>query len=391
MTPLLKKFLGINWILVGTMVGLLVFGVFSVYAACSHRGPEFENVWSQQIKWIGLGLAVFFGASIIDYKWVRWGSPIAYLIGLGGLLALQKFAVEIYGQSSWLRIAGFSVQPSQVAIVAGILLLAVGLSELPRILPVFRYHFLRLFVTAIAAGIPMLLVIKDDLGSGMVWAPVLASMWLVGNIPYRYLITGFLLVLCVVPIGYFFVLKEHQQKRIDTLINLWQGEKINTRAEGWDIHNVTTAIGSAGWDGKGFLGKRIPEQRTINRLKFIPDTAINDYIFPVIAEEQGFRGSMLMISAMAFLLLQCIFVAFSSRDQLGRLIAVGAVAMLFFHIFWNIGMCLLLVPIAGIPLPLISYGGTFMLCVLFLLGMTQSVWVHRNTPSATKPPEEPAF
>jgi rod shape determining protein RodA len=392
MTPLLKKFLGINWILAATILGLLVFGVFAVYAACAHRGPEFENVWSQQIKWICLGMAVFFGASIIDYKWVRWGAPIAYLAGLAGLLALQKFAVEIYGQSSWLRIAGFSIQPSQFAIVAGILLLAVGLSELQRVIPAFRYHFLRLLITAIAAGIPMFLVIKDDLGSGMVWAPVLASMWLVGNIPYRYLITGFLIVLCVIPIGYFFVLKEHQQKRIDTLFKLWKGEKINTRAEGWDIHNVTTAIGSAGWDGKGFLGKRVPEQRTINRMKFIPDTAINDYIFPVIAEEQGFRGSMLMISALAFLLLQCIFIAFSSRDQLGRLIAVGAVAMLFFHIFWNIGMCLLLVPIAGIPLPLISYGGTFMLCVLFLLGMTQSVWVHRNTPSTTKPPaEEPAL
>jgi len=391
MTPLFRKFLGINWLIVLVMVGLLIFGVFSVYAASAHRGPEFENAWYQQIKWIGLGMIVFFGAALIDYRWVRWGSPFAYLIGLGGLVALRYLAVEIYGQSSWIRIAGISIQPSQVAIVAGILFLAVGLAELPRVWPIFRYHFLRLAVTGILAGIPMAMVITDDLGSGMVWAPVIASMWLVGSIPYRYLITGFLCVVCVVPIAYFFVLKDHQQKRIDTLIRLWQGEKINTRAEGWDIHNVTTAIGSAGWDGKGYLGKGVPDQRTINRLKFIPDTAINDYIFPVIAEEHGFRGSMFMISAMALLMLMCIFVAFYSRDQLGRLIAVGAVAMLFFHVFWNIGMCLLIVPIAGIPLPLISYGGTFMLCVLFLLGMIQSVWVHRNTPIVTREPEEPSF
>jgi len=390
MTPLFRKFLGLNWILVLTMVGLLIFGVFAVYSACSHR-PEFETVWRQQIKWIIIGLVVFFGAALVDYRWVRWGSPFAYLAGLGGLIALQKFATEKYGQSNWIDIGGFSIQPSQPAIVAGILLLAVGLAELPRIWRIFRYHFLRLVVTGILAAVPMALVIKEDLGSGMVWGPVLATMWLVGSIPYRYLITIFLTVMCVIPIAYFFVLQEHQQKRIDTLINLWAGKKINIRAEGWDINNVTIAIGSGGWDGKGFLGKGVPDQRTINRLKFIPDTAINDYIFPVVAEEQGFRGSMILISALALLLLQCIFVAFYSRDQLGRLIAVGAVSMLFFHIFWNIGMCLLLVPIAGIPLPLISYGGTFMLCIMFLLGMIQSVWVHRNTPIVTREPEEPSW
>jgi rod shape determining protein RodA len=122
---------------------------------------------------------------------------------------------------------------------------------------------------------------------------------------------------------------------------------------------------------------------------FIPDTAINDYIFPVVAEEHGFRGAGLFISALALLLLQAVLVAFAARDLLGRLIVTGIVAMFFMHIFWNIGMCLALVPIAGIPIPLVSYGGTFMVVTLFLMGMVQSVWVHRNIQPVKKKEAEP--
>lgn len=114
-------------------------------------------------------------------------------------------------------------------------------------------------------------------------------------------------------------------------------------------------------------------------------TAHNDYIFAVIAEEQGFRGSLLLITAFALLLIQCLFIAFYSRDFSGQLIAGGVVALLFAHIFENIGMCVSLMPITGIPLPLISYSGTFVVICMFLLGMVQSIWVHRYAGDQEQP------
>lgn len=107
-------------------------------------------------------------------------------------------------------------------------------------------------------------------------------------------------------------------------------------------------------------------------------TAHNDYIFAVIAEEQGFRASLLLLTGFALLLIQCLFIAFYSRDFSGQIISAGVVALFFAHIFENIGMCVSLMPITGIPLPLISYSGTFVLICMFLLGLVQSIWVHRN-------------
>ena len=159
-----------------------------------------------------------------------------------------------------------------------------------------------------------------------------------------------------------------------------QGKKVNILAEAYSAYNNLLAIGSGGWSGKGFKN---PE--SINNKGFIsPDTAINDFIFPVLSEEHGFRGSIMLLGGFMLLLLQCIYVAFYSRDMMGRLLVVGVVGLLFAHIYQNVGMNLLLMPITGIPLPFISYGGTFMVVILFLMGLVQSVWVHRIDPEERK-------
>lgn len=389
MTPLFRKFLGLNWFMIIVMIGLMIFGVTAIYSAGHQRSGEFSTAWNSQIQWMAVGLVGFFAVSLVDYRWVRWGAVFVYLAGLGGLIALKFFAVEIYGERNWLEIGGFRVQPSQPALAGGILMLAVVLAELPKLHKIFTYHWVRLILSGLVAGIPMALVIKEDQGSGMVWAPVLATVWLVGLIPFRYLISITLLGLTVVPLVYFLGLQNHQRVRIENIIKVWTGEPIDIQGSGYDLHYVQMAIGSGGFTGKGFLANKVPGQRSINRMGFIPDTAINDYIFPVVAEEHGFRGASLFISALAFLLLQAVVVALAARDLLGRLIVSGVVAMFFMHIFWNIGMSLALVPIAGIPIPLVSYGGTFMVVTLFLLGMVQSVWVHRNIQPVKKKEPEP--
>ena len=387
MTPLFKKFLGINWILMLTMAGLLTFGIYAIFNASSFReAQDLALKWKQQITWIGLGMPFLFGAALIDYKWVRWACWPMYLAGIGGLVYLNLFGVEINGNKNWVNVGGLSMQPSQFAIMAGIIMLAVVFGELPRMVPAFRRPWLRILVGGLLAGVPAAMVIKEDLGSGLVWGPVFLSMMLVGSIPFRYIITLILGTLCVVPLLYFFVLKDYQQARIDQTWYLLtnQPEKVDTRGHGWVPNFVQTAVASAGFEGKGPLSEKVPDQRSIHRMFYPEAEAFSDYIFSVICEEFGFRGSMLLLSGIALLLLQGVFIAFYSRDQVGRLIVVGVVTMFFAHTFQNAGMNLCMLPVIGLPMPFISYGGTFMIVTLFLMGMIQSVWVHRNISSVKK-------
>lgn len=387
MTPLFRKFIGINWILMLTMAGLLAFGVFSIYNASYFReASDYALKWKQQLTWISIGVPFLFGACLIDYKWVRWACWPMYLAGIGGLVYLHFKGIEINGNKNWVIIAGQSVQPSQFAIMSGILMLAVVFGDLPRVWSAFRRPWLRILVGGLLAGVPAAMVIKEDLGSGLVWGPVFLAMMLVGSIPFRYLITLLLGALCVIPLVYFFVLKDYQQARIDTTWYLLtnQSEKVDTRGHGWVPNFVQTAVASAGFEGKGPLSEKVPEHRTIHRMFFPEAEAFSDYIFGVICEEFGFRGAVLLLTGIALLLIQGVFMAFYSRDQLGRLLIVGVVTMFFAHTFQNAGMNLCMLPVIGLPMPFISYGGTFMIVTLFLMGMVQSVWVHRNISPVKK-------
>ncbi len=379
MTPLFRKFLGLNWILALNMIALIVWGVWAIYNASSFReGMNLSTIWRSQVQWGVLGLAVFGVASLIDYKWVRWGGWILYFGGILGLIAVKIWGIEEKGAKSKILIAGVPVQPSQLAIVATIVSLAVVLGDLHRIAPVFRHHWLRLGVSGVLAGIPMAMVLKEpDLGSAAVYGPVVIAMLLVGSIPFRYLITLFLGVMCILPVAYFFGLKPYQKKRVEVFVNMLANKKVDTLGEAYMADKVKIAVGSAGFEGKGPLSVKV-DGRSVHRTFYTPTEAINDFIYSVIVEEFGFRGGLLQIVVMALLLLQCIFVSFYARDNLGRLIVVGIVGMLFAHSMQNMGMNILMMPITGLPLPFTSYGGTFLIVCMFLMGMVQSVWIHRN-------------
>lgn len=386
MTPLFRKFLSINWVLFANMLALLAFGVYAIYNASAYREEmDLATKWHQQLRWVLIGLPVFFGAALIDYKWVRWGAWPMYIAGIGGLVLVAMFGVEKQGNKNWLEIGNFSMQPSQFAILAGILALAVVFGDLQRWIPAFRYPALRMLVAGIMAAIPVAMVAKEDEGSALVWGPVFIAMMVVGSIPFRYLLTLVLIVACIVPFGYFFALKSYQQERIDTWIYFLtdQVEKVDKQKAGWVPDKLLIAVGSAGFEGKGPESRKVAEQRTVHRT-FFPDESINDYIFAVIAEEFGFRGGLMLLAGMLLLMLMSVFVAFNSRDQLGRLIVVGGIAMLFIHTFENAGMNILLTPTTGIPMPFISYGGTFVVVCMFVMGMIQSVWIHRNISPVTK-------
>lgn len=384
MTPLFRKILGMNWVLVLAMYGLLVFGVFAIESAARHIPVEGipKEDWGdffadRQKQWIILGSFVYFVTALIDYRWLKWLGIPMYLVGLGLLGYLLTKGSEVHQ----LTIGPVSFQPTQIIIAAGILLIGFCLESLPKLHRFFQAPLFKLAAIGILCGIPFLLVVKNgDMGSAIVWIPVAIVGLLVGGLPFRYFSLLAILVLAVVPIMYYLLLPIASPRgaaRVDQYLEFLKEGRVELNDANYAPYFVSMAVGKAGWQGAGWNAG--PERNSIHSKRYIPfKTAHNDYIFAVIAEEHGFRGSLLLISAFTLLIIQCLFIAFYSRDFSGQIIAAGVVALFFAHAFESIGMCVLLMPITGIPLPLISYSGTFVVICMFLLGVVQSIWVHRG-------------
>jgi len=383
MTPLLRKILGMNWVLIISMYGLLIFGVFAIESAARHLpvaggGDGGEHYAGLHKMWMGVGTVIYFGAALIDYRWVRWLGVPMYLVGIG----LMVMAMQVDDNVHRLSFGPISFQPAQLAIAAGIIALATLSQDLPKLYSKLGEPWFRILLITVITGIPFLMVVKlGDMGSALVWVPVAVIALFVSGIPWRYLIFILAFVSAITPVVYFAVLptvSERGTQRIEMYLEtVKEGKVPNQNGDNYAPFWVSTAIGKAGFKGLGWNATE--EKGSLHAKRLIPwTTAHNDYIFGVIGEEQGFRGAFLLVSTYALLLIQCLFIAFYSRDLAGRLIVGGVVGLFFAHVFENIGMCVLLTPITGIPLPLVSYSGTFVVICMFLLGLVQSVWLHRG-------------
>jgi rod shape determining protein RodA len=298
----------------------------------------------------------------------------------------------VYGSKSWLKIAGFQFQPSQFAIGITILVGSLILSDGPKFLPILKYHFLRcLAAMAVFCTTLMFILLEGDLGSALVIIPVIIIMLVVGGIPFRYLIAGALVGLIVLPWIFNLAFKQHQQDRITVWWRMLHGQQVDLKGDAYDMNNNQIAIGSAGWEGKGIYERPTAEEledqesgghtslpHMVGLGNISNKTAHTDYIYTVLSESFGFRVSGLVIMGFLLILLLKFMVAFFARDTMGRVLVSGVAGLIFGHAFEHIGMNIGLMPITGVPLPFISYGGTFLMVILFLFGMTQSVWVHRN-------------
>jgi rod shape determining protein RodA len=368
MTPFLRKLLGLNWLLLVNMLALAVFGVIAIYSATyMKQDPAAAEFWRKQANWVAVGFLAFIVASLIDYRWVKWGALPMYLAGLFFLILTRFIGTKVYGARSWLHLGPINFQPAQLAVVAGIMVLALFLSQFRQMHPM-----LRLALCGAIVGAPCLLILmQPDLGETIIWGPVVLALLFVGGIPLRYLICIVLIVVTLIPVAYI-GLKPYQQERITAFIN----PDIDRQGSAWAINQSLIAIGSGGWAGKGFKAPN-----TQIELGFLPATAVhNDYIFSAIGEQWGFVGGIALLSAFGLLLMTCLFVAYKASDLFGLLLVIGITTLIFTHIFQNVGMTISILPITGVPLPLISYSGSFALMIMFGLGIVNSVWVHRRVP-----------
>ncbi len=384
-----------NWFVVVVTATLLTFGVYSINAATSYlTGENITSKWYDQILWIGIGTTIYFSTSLIDYRWIKWAALPAYIVALILLLSTNTI---LSGAKSWITVVSFTFQPSQLAIVSGILLLAVIFGELPKRFPLLKHSLLKILIAAPTVGLPCFIILNEtDFGSAMAWCVVFMTSLVIGKVLLRYVIVIIELGLIIVPIFYYFGLKDYQKERIETWINMLYENPVDEQGAAWVPKHNMIAIGSAGYLGKMHQDNSITNSQVtgpanqsginndtlslVTEMGFVPsNVAINDFIFVTIAERHGFRGTAILITLYSIMLMLLLLICYSAKDMTGRMIVGGFIGLLFYHVFMNIGMCVLLVPITGIPLPFISYGGTFLLMMMFMLGLCQSVWIHRTT------------
>jgi len=398
MTPLLRKFLGQNWLLTALVGVLLVFGVHAVrLAGEGNPSPSIEFAYRDQINWILIGLAVYFIVLMIDYRWLKWACGPGMFVGVGMLLYSLVWGKVINDTQGWIDLGFISFQPSQFALGAAIITTSCALGELRKVHPFFKQPFVNMGLVALLMGVPCLLVIlQGDIGTALIWLPVAGALCLIGNIPFRHLALAGLAALTILPLFYYFVLDDNRRSRVEVFLDIQKGNEIDIQGRGYAYHYLPMAVGSGGWNGfradpmnispdsysynPDNASENLADQKfSVHSQGLIPrKTAHTDFVFGVVAGHYGFRGSAMLILGFALLVLICVHIAYFSRDQTGRLIVVGTAALLMAHTFQNIGMTILLMPITGIPLPFLSYGGTFMVTILGLIGVVQSVWIHRH-------------
>ncbi len=390
----------LEWPLWLATLGLAGLGALFVASATGAGDPVSTAPWYargyvRQLLWYLLGLGAAALLCLRDYRWLSRWATVVYWVSIVLLVAVLIPGIgstQGWGARRWIVMGPVQFQPSEFAKLAFLFALAGFLSRPEPELATPGAFFKALGL----ALLPFVLILREpDLGSALVLLPVGLAMMYVAGVPRRYLarllggaavLGGLLLVdLLWAPTEWQLVKLEPYQKR-RLLVYFGQlsippgatgAERTRALQEYRDAaHNVEQAlisVGSGGLTGRGW------RQGTQNALGYLPRAvAHNDFIFSVIAEESGFVGSVTVLALYAVILFTGIRIAGQARDRLGCLLAVGVVALFFTHVFINIGMNIRLVPVTGLPLPLLSYGGTSVLCSLLAIGLLQNLQLHRS-------------
>lgn len=383
----------VDWQMISALVALMIIGALFIYSA---KEPGETTVWYnqfhiRQIIWFIVGIGAAVMVCLIDYHSLARWAIVGYWFSIGLLLAVFVIGSVRFGARRWIDLGPFQLQPSEFAKLAFIFIQAHFLSR-----PLDELRLPGIFLKSVGLTIlPFLLILKEpDLGSALVLLPIGLAMMFVAGVPPRYilrligggvlLVTLLLVDILFAPPNWQIKLEDYQRQRLLVYfgrdfapVNASPDQRRRARQvqeeKTYQVKQALISVGSGGVSGKGWRqGRQIA-------LGFLPPGAShNDFIFSVIAEEKGFLGSVVVLSLYTVILFIGIRIAGQARDRLGKLLAVGVVALLFSHVFINIGMNIRLMPVTGIPLPLLSYGGSSVLCSLIAAGILQNVHIYRR-------------
>lgn len=330
-------------------------------------GTRFSPMAGKQALWAFLGVGIFLLGLIIPYEtWLEY----AYLIygaTIISLVAVLLIGHRVAGARSWITLGPVGFQPSEFAKVAAILACAAYLKGASGKRAGVREAFIMALMVCLPAALTFL---QPDFGTTVTFLPILIVPFFLSDVKLstllKWALAGLCLMLVVFAIGWFSFFKPYQKDRIITFVN----PTFDPRGAGYQLRQSTIAVGSGEITGKGLYSG------TQNRLSFLP-APHTDFIFGVIAEETGFVGSLSLLTVFLLLLSRFLKAARLSRDAEGRFIAVAALSLILCHVVVNVGMVLGLLPTTGIPLPFISYGGSFLIAMSFLTGLVGNVYARR--------------
>jgi len=362
-----RKVLYLNWPLILVIIAVTAIGLLMLYSVA---GGSAQPWAAPQAKRFGVGFVLMLGVAFVPIWFWRNIAGLAYFISLMLLIAVDLFGQVGMGAQRWIDLGPIRIQPSELMKIALVMALAAYYDWLD-ISKVSRPLWVLLPIIMIV--VPMFLVLKQpDLGTALLLALGGGAIMFLAGVSWIYFAVGIaggtgLIATVILSRGTSWqLLKDYQFRRIDTFLN----PASDPLGAGYHITQSKIALGSGGWAGRGFM------QGTQSRLNFLPEKQ-TDFIFTSLAEELGFVGGVSLLLLYGLIVLFCVMSAYNNRDRFGALMTLG-IAMTFFLFFAvNMAMVMGLAPVVGVPLPLVSYGGTAMLVLLIGFGLVQSAHIHR--------------
>ena len=359
-----RELKNIEWSLLIVAIILCIIGLIALFSATQETEHDEFN---KQCIWLAVSLIIMLGVMLIDYELLVKISPILYGIFIILLIAVL-FTTPVNGATSWFDIGAFSFQPGEFAKIFVILFLAFAIAKIQQRNKMDINKPSRLLIILAILGLPVLLIIKQpDYGTAAAFIIATTMMLITAGIDKKYIIITTIVVIVSVPLLYNFVLPEHAKKRIDIFLN----PESDPRGSGYNIIQSKLAIGAGGLTGMGVL------KGNQTQLGFLyPKTT--DFIFAVIGEEMGFIIAAAVIILYVVLVTKCLYIAKTAKDEKGELIASGITGIFLFHMVENIGMVMGLLPITGVPLPFISYGGSSLITNFICIGLLLNISSKRQ-------------
>ena len=354
----------LDWSLFLVVVILLILSISILYSLNLNTDVSGFLIFKKQVFFALSGIVIFFAVSNLNYSFWQSYAKVIFIFFVLILLAVLFFGVEVKGTTGWLKIGPLSVQPVEFAKIALIIFLAKYFSQHAQEFKLFRHILVSGLITLFFIG---LVVLQPDLGSALVLFGTWLIMLLFTGIQKKHFwwLAGSFLALGT--FSWFFLLRVYQKSRILTFFN----PSLDPQGEGYNVIQSMIAVGSGKFFGRGLsVGSQ-------SSLRFLPEPG-TDFIFAVIAEDLGFFGVTLVLALFSFIFYRLLLIMRRSQDNFGAYLILGIVAMFLVQLFINIGMNLGISPVTGIPLPLVSAGGSSLWAIMIALGIAQSVKVRNS-------------
>ncbi|MCB0415452.1 MAG: rod shape-determining protein RodA [Bdellovibrionales bacterium] len=347
------------------ILSLNLIGLINLYSATHGVSiTSTTKLFNQQILWLSVGWGLYFVVTLMDYNFFRRITYILYGINVFAMASVMVIGKSFYGAQRWLDLGFFRYQPSETMKLVLVLTLSHIIADKHR---PEGLGLRDLFLPAVITGIPFVLTVKQpDLGTALLLIAISFSILFFAKIKKYLLILGLSVVVIAAPLVWSFGMKTYQKNRVLTFLDPGK----DPRGTGYNSIQSKIAVGSGEFLGKGF------RKGTQSQLEFLPERH-TDFIYSVLSEEFGFLGSVSTFGLFIILYLMGIRASIHSKDKFGAFVSVGVLAYLFWHVFVNIGMVIGILPIVGVPLPLLSYGGSSLLSTMFGLGLISSISYRR--------------